>query len=712
MNAYLFVSSFFVSVLTLFFLLAVTLKGFRRKRNLAFCVFAVSVFVWSTGHMMWQLAGSEQTALFWLRILVAGSSVIPFAYFHFVSEVTGRRMPVRVSIGYGFACVLLALVPTDLIVGGLRSFAGFDYWPVAGPAFGLYFGGFAVVVVYCFVLLYQQYEHAPVQIRNQNKYLIIGTALGFFGGATNFPLWLGVDMIPWGHGLSLFYIVGIGYSVLRYRMLDFNEMAVRLSILLALSLVLGALFGWGAGVVAEGAYGELHPDSFAFWWGVFFVVTFLVLLMGPGILRKVDNAIQARIVAKRFAYREELRKLSDEVVGNMEDEDLLDGVVRRLRELMVLDYAGIFIRGEPGSHFIRAASDGPREGWMQIEEPRLRPILELFEKDGRTVFLEEMTEGSARFKKGVENLFEEGSPLRGTDAVVPVTSAGTVYGFLVLGTSRLAGAFAGMDVLLLQNLGVQLGLAMKTREMERRSNQMEKLVALGTMAAGLSHELRNPMVSVRTLVDLLKKQEGMPELSEEFRKTVERDVSRIYGIIDGVSAFSRDSTDSMGWVDLPPLLEEVGKTVLSRAGNPEFELAIDAEKLPPVWGVYDQLYQVFENLVENAGHAVTEWEKSADNGRVAVAARVRRDWMGGGGGTWVEVTVADNGPGISKDYQGRIFDPFVTSRDTGLRAGSSGTGLGLAIVSRIVERHQGSITVHSEVGKGAVFTVSLRCAKK
>lgn len=240
MKAYLIFSSLAVLVVTLFFLISVLLRGLHQRRNLAFFFFSVPVFVWILGYLYWQLADSVDEAFFWIRVLVVGSAFIPYAYLHFVCVVTGRRSPVVIFSGYCIAVLLSCLAFTPYIFSGVESRMGMPYWPVAGPAFSLYFGGFALVVIYCFVLLIRQYRSAPEKVRNQNKYVIIGTAIGFFGGATNFPLWLDVQILPWGHGLSIFYILGIGYSVVRYHLLDFNEMVVRLLGLVIASTVIGA----------------------------------------------------------------------------------------------------------------------------------------------------------------------------------------------------------------------------------------------------------------------------------------------------------------------------------------------------------------------------------------------------------------------------------------------------------------------------------------
>lgn len=135
MRFYLTISSFLVAFITLFFLVAILVKGTRNKRNLSFCLFAVSVLVWISGYLYWQLSDTFESAVFWLKVLVIGSSFIPYTFLHFVSRVIGRPMPKSIGLGYILAFALSLLACYDGIFSRVEPRMGFDYWPVAGPFF-------------------------------------------------------------------------------------------------------------------------------------------------------------------------------------------------------------------------------------------------------------------------------------------------------------------------------------------------------------------------------------------------------------------------------------------------------------------------------------------------------------------------------------------------------------------------------------------------
>jgi len=239
---------------------------------------------------------------------------------------------------------------------------------------------------------------------------------------------------------------------------------------------------------------------------------------------------------------------------------------------------------------------------------------------------------------------------------------------------------------------------------------VEKLVSLGTMAAGLSHELRNPLVSIRTLGSFMDKSgSGGFSLDPEFSKTVQRDIRRISGIVDGVAAFSEEKTGPVRFISVVDALKEAEFSMKSKFKLSEIAFKIESvggAELGCVLGSFDQLVQVFQNVIENATNAIAEWDKRPFPGCIEVKVRTQKPG-GFEAEEWVEVRIKDNGPGITQELQTQIFEPFVTSRNTGARSGASGTGLGLAIVQQILERHKARISVQSNPGEGAEFIISL-----
>jgi len=228
--------------------------------------------------------------------------------------------------------------------------------------------------------------------------------------------------------------------------------------------------------------------------------------------------------------------------------------------------------------------------------------------------------------------------------------------------------------------------------------QTERMAALGTLAAGLAHEINNPLTYVllhlSSAVRLIPTLGGDPEKVEQVQEMLAEALEgaeRIRGITSGIRSFSRIDDQSVGRVDLRVPLDAAIKLVSNelrhRARIERLEGA-----MPAVSGNQNKLGQVFLNLLTNATHAIAEGD--AEHNCVTVTTG------SDDGGAFVEI--ADTGAGIPPYLLGRIFEPFFTTKPIG-----QGTGLGLSISHGIVESLGGRITVTSEVDRGTTFRVWL-----
>ncbi len=232
----------------------------------------------------------------------------------------------------------------------------------------------------------------------------------------------------------------------------------------------------------------------------------------------------------------------------------------------------------------------------------------------------------------------------------------------------------------------------KTRELRDANEHVlraEKLASLGRMAAGVAHEMNNPLTGILTFAHLLlrKAQEGSQDRKD--LEVIVGETNRCARIVKEMLTFARDTPPDKRAGDLNRVVRE---TVAFLQPQPAFkpitfQMDLD-EALPET--VFDaaQARQVLVNLLQNAAEAM------ASGGMITVATRTLP--------AAVELSVADTGSGIPRENLGRIFDPFFTTKDPG-----QGTGLGLAVTMRLVENHGGTIRVESEVGRGSTFRVTL-----
>lgn len=242
------------------------------------------------------------------------------------------------------------------------------------------------------------------------------------------------------------------------------------------------------------------------------------------------------------------------------------------------------------------------------------------------------------------------------------------------------------------------------RNQELQLLQAEKMSSIGVLAAGVAHEINNPLNSVAGYAEaLLRRFRGNPGLEKDPRledfpnylQVVVREAYRCKGIIDSLLTFSRKSDGFHHMLRLNGLIEEILELVRHKSRFERIEILFEpSEDLPLINGDPSALRQVFMNLIMNALQAIKA------SGVVRIVTRAE--------GGQVVATVRDSGCGIPVEMIDQIWNPFFTTKSVG-----QGLGLGLAVTYNIIKTHQGEIDVESEVGSGALFTVRLpACQEK
>ena len=230
------------------------------------------------------------------------------------------------------------------------------------------------------------------------------------------------------------------------------------------------------------------------------------------------------------------------------------------------------------------------------------------------------------------------------------------------------------------------------KQMEEALRRKEKLAAIGEMAAGLAHEIRNPLASLYGSIQLLQAEVSLEGTQERLMGIVLKESERLDALITDFLLFA---FPHVGETESIPLRDLVEETLEVFRKGPHFQegLNVDVRMDPTVRinGNRRQLQQILWNLLLNAAQSMSE------HGEIRVEAEQTRNRPGVPSVSW---RVQDTGRGIAAENLARIFDPFYTSRQ-------GGTGLGLAIVHRIVENHGGRIHVRSDLGKGTVFEIDL-----
>ncbi|MEI6205736.1 MAG: ATP-binding protein [Desulfuromonadales bacterium] len=242
------------------------------------------------------------------------------------------------------------------------------------------------------------------------------------------------------------------------------------------------------------------------------------------------------------------------------------------------------------------------------------------------------------------------------------------------------------------------------RQQELQLMQAEKLSSIGVLAAGVAHEINNPLSSVAGYAEaLLRRFKEEHSLAEDPRldvfpkylQVIVQESYRCKGIIDCLLSFSRKSDGSVSNVNINDVLNEVLELIKHKSRNEKIEIQTNLQSdLSDVIGDPAGLRQVCMNLLINAHQSIS------GSGLVEITTGMTQQSM-------VMFQIRDSGCGISKDAIDQIWDPFFTTKNVG-----QGLGLGLAVTYNIIKRHGGDISVESQVGKGSKFTVRMPACQK
>jgi signal transduction histidine kinase len=287
------------------------------------------------------------------------------------------------------------------------------------------------------------------------------------------------------------------------------------------------------------------------------------------------------------------------------------------------------------------------------------------------------------------------------EVVVPLCAHDHPLGLLVLGPRGDDRPYAADDLVPVVAFADHFGLvaervhlSSKLDESQRMLQQATRLSTVGTLAAELAHEIRNPLVAVQTFLQILPERLDDPEVTVDLRGVALTELQRVARLLNELLGMARASMATFAATDLETLVEQVVRFLQVSARKKDVALERVGEPLPTGAADASRLKQALVNLVLNAIQA------SPAGTTVTVATRNVAD---AAGRAVVEVAIRDEGPGIPEEDRESIFQPFFTTKD-------NGTGLGLPVTRQIVADHGGSILVEGEVGRGAVFVIRLPLA--
>lgn len=427
-----------------------------------------------------------------------------------------------------------------------------------------------------------------------------------------------------------------------------------------------------------------------------FVMAFLFMLTFPRVQRSVEALIERLFLADRIELERSLEPLADRLANLLTLDEILQELLSALENTSRLRTASVFLRDDKNLGFQQAGSIGlpPRARVSLMRNPLWVERLETSE-----VLLDaelRKARSAARTEAERQRLDVLLAIMRDLDAqiVLPLRSAGELVGFWALRDERSDESLASAEVQLLRRVADRLARSIQDSKTFERIRARDRLVALGEMASGLAHEIRNPLAAIRGSIALLE-ENASPDDAAVFRRVVVEEVQRLDRVVESFLDYARPSTRRQRLADPGHFVKNCAGAVARGLQRSDVKLHLDAEpELPELEVDPVQLERVIANVVQNAYQAL----QGPGNVRIAIRSEPTSDARD----AWIEITVTDDGPGMDEATLDRAFVPFFTTRE-------GGTGLGLALCERVLRAQGGSIELRSRPGEGTVVQIRIPC---
>jgi signal transduction histidine kinase len=670
-------TSFIAALLCFALAASVLLRTQRQTDRWLFGILATNTGLWYVSTFMLGVVGRVP---FWERFNLICGVLLPLSAVRFFGVMvpweTGRTRFLR------RASVVAAVV---LLGAMLTPF--YDHAVVVG-------GLLLYVTVFLSLALGYLYKLGfETESRVEGARLRYIALVGGFGGLftlIEYLPYVGLDIPPVGTILILVFLYALSQSITHYRLIDLYELAGRLGVLTALAFVLAFILWLMRLVSGEQLF--LHVV----------VSAFLVLILFDPLRTRVQEWISQVFFHERFELERTVLALRRSLAHIIEIDELAELLIDGLDKSPRFTQGGLYLLGPDARVFILKNHFGPKPA-ERVEMAPARPLIDRLSKTGAAVLENAERELEERRLLGDDREAETAHDIAVTMRALQSSlclglrgESGHLYGFLSVRDDRLRDAFSREEVQLLVGLATQVAVTVENSQLYQQMKEKDRLAALGEMAAGLAHEIRNPLGSIKASAQYLSETSDQPEGRGEFLDIIVDEVDRLNRVVSSFLDYARPAHTDPEPIDVNATVQLTLQFLRPECDSADVGLHVTMHpELPKVRIDIEHLRQVLINLVQNAMQAMTS------GGDIYVETRIQdRFRIGGGARPWVHLSVRDTGPGIAPGLLANLFVPFVTTKQ-------QGTGLGLAISQRIVSETGGRIDVRSRQGVGTTFVVLL-----
>lgn len=672
----------------------------RTHQTLGLLSFASAT--WLFGFFMIYSSTDSQQARFWGQFLHVGVILSPALFNDFVRcFLKQSASKLKTYLPYLISISFLMLIPTPYLINDQYSYFWGNY-PKAGPFYPLfltYFFGYAVYCLRSLYLGFKSQERVNPQEGVRTKYVFFAFLIGFTA-SIDFIQNYGVEFYPIGFIFITLWIFMVSFATAKYQVLE-----------IPLTIPKNTIFWY----VREFAiilifYFTIVAIIWSFTGSQHFILTAILLvafsifseLLLP-LQKDMERAIGQTIFKQRHDALKTLTSFSQDLVAILDLNDLNTRFLNTLSRALGVSNLSLFVFEKEKDIFLLASSQGVLAESMEDQTFSAQHVLPNHFKTHKSILIREELEHFHYVHDQQEIL----GTLKHMDAELsfPLINKDRLVGFCNLGPRTSLEMYSEEELSLLtalaQNAALALDHALLYEDWKRSQLLMkrtDRLRSLETIAGGFAHEIRNPLTSIKTFIQLAPERRNDGEFITDFSRVVNEDVNRIERLIEEVLDYARYMKPRLTEEDLNEIVTSCLYFIQVKAGSQGITLEQDlSQNIPYVMVDRQQFKQVLLNLLLNALEAITH-----TSGKIKISThRLHKDSKE----DWVQIEVSDTGPGISPANLEHIFDPFYTTKHES--GEHEGTGLGLAIVHQIVQEHHGTIHVESGINTGTTFFVDI-----
>jgi signal transduction histidine kinase len=669
--------------------------------------------LWGFGLLMSFSSSTSENALFWAKFLNTSAILIPVLFFYFALLLTNRELKHKqelvIYIVTSVIFFLLAIVFNKHFVKSVDPKMNFNFYPTNGLLYYFFPIQFGYLIIRTILILTKEFLKSIGLRKEQLKYVLIGSIIGFSGGSTTFPLVFDIEVYPFGVIQVPIYLSIITYAVIKYRLMDIRLAVTKAGIfLLVYTLVLGVPFGLA--ILGQEWLENIFSNN---WFWVHTILLLLTATAGPFIYLHIQKRAEKQLLAEQHRYQATLRRAALGMNRIKDLKHLLNLMVYIVTRTVRIENAAVYLLDKDTDRFELKSSRGYSPHFETINAINANtPLIHHLQETQDPVLYEEVKQRITANQH--EDLIDVEKILKQLNAelTIPCLVENRIVAFVIMGKKRSGKMYNEEDLVVFSILGSHSALAIENcqfleaeKERLKREGVKARRESLDMMVSTMAHEIDNPLTSVITNVDILREEiedmdkSSLPDynlsLIQRAIKAVIDDSFRVSKIITAVREYSKG-----GDGDLKPMLvygvldsyRTLFTLIKKDFEGVDYIEEID-ENLPPIYAEPVLIEETLVNFSKNAFQAV----RHNENGKKVTLRIYKKD------DDCIRIEVEDNGSGIPPKILKLLYEVPTTTKGS-----AEGTGIGLYRIRQICEILRAKYGAESEgEGKGALMYVEI-----